>query len=334
VTLTAKHKGETGNDIDVRVNFLGALGGEATPAGVGVTIVAMASGATNPVLTTALSNLGDEVFDFIIMPYTDSASLNSIGAHLNDTTGAWSWAKQLYGGAFSARRGSVANLQTFGAARNDQHVTVLGYNGSPTPVWEVAAMYGAQAAKSLTIDPARPLQTLPLLGMLPPPLPSRFTISEKQTLLFNGVATCYVESGTVRIERAATTYRQNTFGQADPSYLDVETLFTLATVLRRLKYAITQKFPRHKLANDGTRFGAGQAIVTPRIIKAEVLSQYAELETLGLVENREAFAANLIVERDPTDPNRVNVLYPPDLVNQLRIFAVLAQFRLQFPTNS
>jgi len=26
----------------------------------------------------------------------------------------------------------------------------------------------------------------------------------------------------------------------------------------------------------------------------------------------------------------VNVLYPPDLVNQLRIFAVLAQFRLQF----
>jgi hypothetical protein len=26
----------------------------------------------------------------------------------------------------------------------------------------------------------------------------------------------------------------------------------------------------------------------------------------------------------------VNVLYPPDLVNQLRVFAVLAQFRLQY----
>ena len=38
----------------------------------------------------------------------------------------------------------------------------------------------------------------------------------------------------------------------------------------------------------------------------------------------------LLVERDPNDPNRVNVLYPPDLINQLRIFAVLAQFRLQF----
>ena len=42
------------------------------------------------------------------------------------------------------------------------------------------------------------------------------------------------------------------------------------------------------------------------------------------------FKAHLIVERDPNNPNRVNVLYPPDLINQLRIFAVLAQFRLQY----
>jgi phage tail sheath gpL-like len=48
------------------------------------------------------------------------------------------------------------------------------------------------------------------------------------------------------------------------------------------------------------------------------------------VENGKAFKENLVVERDPNDPNRINVLYPPDLVNQLRIFAVLAQFRLQY----
>jgi len=42
------------------------------------------------------------------------------------------------------------------------------------------------------------------------------------------------------------------------------------------------------------------------------------------------FKANLIVERDSNNPNRVNVLYPPDVVNQLRIFAVLNQFRLQY----
>jgi phage tail sheath gpL-like len=44
----------------------------------------------------------------------------------------------------------------------------------------------------------------------------------------------------------------------------------------------------------------------------------------------EAFRAHLIVQRNADDPNRLDVLFPPDLVNQLRIFAVLAQFRLQY----
>ena len=108
------------------------------------------------------------------------------------------------------------------------------------------------------------------------------------------------------------------------------TLSTLATLFRNQKYAITSKFQRHKLADNGTRFGAGQAIVTPNIIKAELIAEYAEDEFNGLVENLDAYKANLIVERDSNDPNRVNVLYPPDLINQLRVFAVLAQFRLQY----
>ena len=37
-----------------------------------------------------------------------------------------------------------------------------------------------------------------------------------------------------------------------------------------------------------------------------------------------------MVERDAEDPNRLDILFPPDYVNQLRIFAVLAQFRLQY----
>jgi len=48
------------------------------------------------------------------------------------------------------------------------------------------------------------------------------------------------------------------------------------------------------------------------------------------VEDVANFKSHLIVERDSNNPNRVNVLYPPDLVNQLRIFAVLVQFRLQY----
>ncbi|MDY9036737.1 phage tail sheath C-terminal domain-containing protein, partial [Escherichia coli] len=52
------------------------------------------------------------------------------------------------------------------------------------------------------------------------------------------------------------------------------------------------------------------------------------------VENYELFKQYLVVERDASDPNRLNTLFPPDYVNQLRVFAVVNQFRLQYSEES
>ena len=152
----------------------------------------------------------------------------------------------------------------------------------------------------------------------------------RQSLLNYGIASSYVSGGQLRVERAITSYQKNAWNQADPSYLDSEAMHTLTEITRRLRNRITQKYPRHKLANDGTRFGAGQAIVTPSVIRGELLAEYSEMEEIGLVENAKLFAKYLVVERDSGNPNRINVLLPPDLVNQLRIFALLNQFRLNY----
>ncbi|WP_277613507.1 phage tail sheath C-terminal domain-containing protein, partial [Parasutterella muris] len=66
------------------------------------------------------------------------------------------------------------------------------------------------------------------------------------------------------------------------------------------------------------------------IIRGELIAMYTKLEDKAIVENADLFAKYLVVERNADDPNRIDVLLPPDLVNQLRVFAVLAQFRLQF----
>ncbi|EPA3132951.1 phage tail sheath C-terminal domain-containing protein, partial [Yersinia enterocolitica] len=68
----------------------------------------------------------------------------------------------------------------------------------------------------------------------------------------------------------------------------------------------------------------------PNVIKGEMLSVYRQLERAGIVENFELFKQYLIVERNADNPNRLDVLFPPDYVNQLRVFAVLNQFRLQY----
>lgn len=329
VTLTALNKGAAGNDIDLRLNYRGTAGGEATPAGITVTIVAMANGATNPTLTTALANLGDQPFDFIVCPYNDSASLDALKAFLSDTSGRWSWEQQVYGHVFAANRGTVANQTTLGTARNNQHESILGFNDSPSPNWIWAADYAGAAAAALRADPGRPLQTLALSTALAPPLASRFTLTERNTLLYDGISTFTVaQDGTVALENVITTYQKNSFGQADDSYLEIETLFLLMYVLRDLAGVITSKFPRMKLAADGTRFAPGSAIVTPAIIRAAIIAEYQTLEYAGYVQNSDAFAAGLIVQQNSTNPNRVDVLWPGTLINQLRVLALLAQFRL------
>ena len=204
----------------------------------------------------------------------------------------------------------------------------MGITGTASPIWSVAAALAAAAATSVASDPARPLQTLPLLGIAAPPLDKRFILTERETLLKNGVSTYTVSSGTVLIDRVVTTYRVNAYGQSDNSYLSVETMYQSAYILRYLKGVITSKYGRHKLAKDGTRFGEGQAIATPNVIRAELIAVYESLAEQGMVEDVEAFKKNLIVEIDANDRNRVNVLFTPDYVNQLNVFALVNPFRL------
>jgi phage tail sheath gpL-like len=329
VNLTAKNGGLVGNDIDIRVNYLGTPGGEATPAGLTYTIVAMSAGATNPTLTTALANCADMPFDFIAFPYTDTTSLNAMKTFLDDQTGRWSFDRQVYGHFFTALRGTVGALTTAGQARNDQHGTIMGFYDSPSMCDEwAAACYGA-AAVALRADPGRPLQTVAVSGLLAPPLQSRFAMVDRNTLLFSGISTFNVApDSTIALENVITTYQLNAAGQPDNSYLEIETMFLLMFVLRALASVITSRFPRMKLAADGTRFAPGSAIVTPTIVKQAIIAQYRELEYNGYVQKADAFAAAIIVEQNSNNPNRLDCLWPGTLIGQLRMFALLGQFRL------
>lgn len=330
VALTARNKGLAGNDIDLRLAFRGSAAGEVMPAGVSIAITAMSGGATNPSLTTPIANLGDKGFDFIVTSITDTTSLNALQTLLSDTNGRWSPLQQKYGHAFAAVRNTAGSLATLGAGRNDQHLTIVGFTDSPMPEWVWASAFAAVAAASLREDPALPLQYLGVQGILAPPIASRFPIATRNTtLLFSGITTWFVDAnGLVTIENMVTTYVTNAQGNADNSYLEIETMFTLMYVLRFMRARVQTKFSRVKLASDGTRLLPGSNVVTPSTIRADLIAAYRELEGNGFVQNSAAFAANLVVEKDGTNPNRVNVLWPGTLIDQLRVFAMLVQFRL------
>jgi phage tail sheath gpL-like len=324
VTFTAKHKGLTGNDIDLRANYRGSANGEVTPAGLAFTITQMSGGTTNPALDTALANLGDMTFDFIVMPYTDATSLDAIKATL---AARWAWDRMLYGHAFAAMDGTLSAATTLGLTRNDPHATIMPYNDSPTPPWLWAANLAGACAVSLKADPGLPLHGLPL-DVLPPPTEKRFNLTERNTLLWDGLSSHTVaQDGTVTTETIVTTYQKNPLGQADDSYLYVERLFTLMAAIRRLKNYVTSTFGRFKLASDGTVYRSGSNIVTPAVIRDGILAQYRSMERDGLVQEYDRFRESLVVERNGSNSCRVDALLPIVPIDQLRQLVALVQFR-------
>jgi phage tail sheath gpL-like len=324
VTLTARHKGECGNGIDLRTCY---YAGEALPSGVTITITPMSGGTANPQLQTVLDGLGDAWYTDIVSPYTDAINLGAIEALGTTDYGPMVMHDTM---AWTAAAGSFSALSTLGNSRNSPHVSIMGASGLPNPPWEVAATVAGVAAYNLSIDPARPLQTLALPGLLAPALPTILTMQERNMLLYDGISTFRVAPGGdgILIERCITTYKTNSAGAADPSYLDVETLRTIAFLRYDLRTYITLTFPRFKLADDGTPYGAGQAIVTPKTIRAAIVARFVLWETAGLAQDASAFQKALIVTRNAGDPNRVDALIPPTVINQLRVFAGQIQFVL------
>lgn len=322
VDLTAKNDGSQGNEIDVRHSY---FAGESLPAGIAVTITAMNGGAGNPDVDEVWPVIGDTQYLSIVTPFTDAQNIGKVEAQLALRFGPL---KMNDGYGLYGKRGTLSALITFGDSRNSQFTTIMACLGPSSP-WQFAAALAAQVAASAEIDPARPFQTLPLVGIYAPKESELFTLEERDLLLHDGISTFMVDSGSnVLIEGVITTFQENAFGSPDTSYLYLNTPLTLSLLRYQARARITSKYGRHKLANDGTRFGAGQAIVTPNVIKAEFVALFREWEENGLVEGFDQFKADLIVERNSSNPNRIDVLLPPDLVNQLIVVGTKIQFLL------
>lgn len=323
VLLTAKNKGEVGNQIPVLFNY---YADELTPAGLNHAVTAMSGGATSPEVTDVLDAIGDAWYTDFVMPYLDAPNQTAMKEELERR---WGPMVSIDGMCWMAERKTHAQLVSAGLTRNTHTMSYLGHQGAPMSAFEWAAAYAAACTFALKNDPARPVQTRELTGLLPPPVTQRFTREERNILLQNGISTFAVdEGGVVRIERAVTAYRRNATGAVDRSYLDVETVKTLSYLRFDLRNWASLRFPDYKLADDGAPIAPGQRIVTPKTFKAALAGRLRQWGEAGLIENVEWVIENTVVERDADDRNRLNILLPVDIINQFRVGAYNIEFRL------
>lgn len=319
VNLTARHKGLCGNTIDLRFNY---NQGDALPAGIAGTITAMSGGTANPAISSVLAALGDTQYTSIVCPYTDSTNLSALEAEL---AAAWSGVASNDGIAFATLSGTFSAIDTAGDARNSQFLAPVGSQNTPTLPWVQAAINAA--VDESEPDPARPRQTLPLPGLLPPAVADRYTRTERNQHLTDGIGTFLVDAGGVcRVERTVTSYKTDANGAADNTYHDIETMRTLSALRYTARVRLVQKYPRCKLGQDGS---VGPNVVTPKAIRGEMVALYQDWMTAaGWVQGGQAqkdFETNVAVEIDGTNPYQANIILPPELINGLRVMAAQIQ---------
>lgn len=325
VTITSRHKGIEGNDIDVRLNY---YQGEFTPKGLVAAITALSGGTGNPDITAAITAMSTLSAYTILLGWTDAANVALIEAELQSR---WGGMDMRQGHAFAHKNGSYSTLSTYGSARNSPHTTFTGLNKSPTLPWVISAQFGAAVEFSGANDPAVPFRTLALPDVLAPKESDRFIPTERNLLLRDGISTIvFDQSGAASIEQAITTYQQNSFGVDDVSLLKLNTKWTADYMRFAFRSSVQRDYPRHKLAGDDVlpNIQPGQAIATPKLIRNTLISTARQLEKVGLLEDVDQFINELIVVRSDTDKNRVNAILPPNLVNQFDVFAAAVQYVL------
>jgi phage tail sheath gpL-like len=298
VTLTAKNKGTLGNQI--------AVSATVTAASTTATVADGTSGATDPTLTDTLAAVFAAGHHVIISAWNDQTSLTALRTHLNSVSNGLEMrgAVGVYG-----YTGTLANATTLAGQINSGRITGALLPSSVSLPYEVAAAYGAVIA--FEEDPARPLNTLELVGIVPNPLVNRLSRTEQEACLYNGITPLEVGPGEkVQIVRAITTYTLDPQSIPDIALLELMTIRIMDYVRRAVRERVALNHPRDK-----------KTARVKRKIRSTIITVLFQLEELEIIENVEENLDGVIVEDDLQDPNRVDAKIPVDVVNGLHVFA-------------
>jgi phage tail sheath gpL-like len=124
-------------------------------------------------------------------------------------------------------------------------------------------------------------------------------------------------------------YLKNSSGANDIAYQYRNTMFILMYMRYSFVNTIKTKYSRARLADSADRIRAGIKVITPALGKAEAVALARLWEADGLLENIEQFKSEIICRRSSSNPNRLEWILPPDLVNQFIVGSGDMPFSLQ-----
>ena len=330
-TLTARHRGTCGNQIDLRIN---ARPGDQTPTGLVLDITGFSGGTLIP---TAITDVNIQaIFDadtsgflqapvkYIALGHNDAVTMQAF--HLESQR---RYLPPIQSGfrIFTANNASYSDQISYGQAKNGEHISCLGLNDNGSTAWEAAAIYAAVAGPALYNNPVKSLEGKVLKGLT---VFSNFQFTQQNSLLFAGISTVQKSrDGTVTISRAISMYQHRTDDTPDDAFLDINTAEAMERIRYTQRLGAIQRFRGKVAAGANDQYRAGLPIVNVDTIRAYLLALYKNtlLAELGWVRDYEWYKDQLIIEQDPQNPSRFNYIDAPVINSPFYILAGKAQFR-------
>lgn len=357
VTFTAINAGTYGNSLGIEV--VGSV------AGITNTIVAMASGATDPVLTGVFDIIGDTRYQGIVWPYADDTTVvrTFLDARFNVDNDV------LDGVAFTSKTDTLANLQSTYSVLNSQSLVAIGdevtnetlLKGAPS-VFEIpvvkASEFASIRALRLTVG-ASIAQFLageagldsfggPALASRPyfnTPFPNipvsgqgrGFTKAEVETLLTDGVAVMGNNraANTIIMGETVTTYKTDTAGNPDQSFKFLNFVDTSSGAREFFVNNLNARFAQSRLTEGD--LVPGRPMANAQLILATLTEFYATLSgpefalTQAGETARNTFIQNTTVTLDLATGLVTVLMNAVPLVTQLR--TINATMRIAFSAN-
>lgn len=311
VTLTARHGGPVGNDIDVRTLY---YTDDRLPTGLTVAVAGMALGAVSPDVSPVLMAMNLYRATEIVSPFTDSANMVMLEAELATR---WLANNMQDGMVVCALRGTEGTLTTWLNTRNSPHVHMIPTTKDATNPYETAAMAGAAIESSAALDPAVG-PTAKLLGYKGPTTGNHFTVEAMNNLLNAGGSPLNVGSDwTGSLLRMVTNYTQSPGGAPDRSMAEMCWLKTMSYYRWFVVTEFVNKYNNmgYKLAQYVKQPIPGQKIMTIDLGQEVMLGIYKLFMDAGLCQNMPYYQKKLVVEIDA--PNgKLKVVDEPVILTQ------------------
>lgn len=322
--LTAKWKGVSGNDLNISV-----IG--STTAGTSFAITQPTGGATNPVITNALAQVGN-VWETLFVNCLNVSDTVTLDAYSTFGEGRWGSLVRKPCVVFS---GNTATTVTAAIAISDTRKTdrvnaQLVAPGSLDLPFVVAARQVARIAVVANNNPPQDYGSQNATGLVPGADGDQWTYAERDQAVKAGSSTTTVEDGVINIGDVVTFYHPD--GDPIPAYRFVVDIVKLQNIIFNLNLEFaTAKWDGSPLIPDD------QPTVNPTAKKPKtaVAAVSSILDSLGLnaiISDPETAKANTVAEIDSSNPKRLNVSTTVQLAGNANIISIDLNFGFFFGT--